>query len=70
MSKPLAPGESRMIQGGRNRAVKVTAECVDADTPYLHISAAGRADFTLTDSEAKVLVSDLMQALRILPTSK
>lgn len=48
---------------------KVTAERVDADTPYIHLEYQGHK-MVITDSEAQLLRDDLTEALRILPTSK
>lgn len=70
MQKVLEEGQTRMIQGGRQRTYKVVAECYDRDTPYIHVYNGKELICTLTDTDAVDLAADIQAALRILPTSK
>lgn len=70
MAKRLEEGKKRMIHNGHGRDYKIVAECVDWDTPYIHIMHNGKCVATLTDSDARLMIGDLTDALCILPTSK
>lgn len=64
-------GEKRTIQtGGSKDRVKVVAERVDCDTPYVGVSLDGQPMVWLEDDVAGDLLNALGKALAILPTSK
>lgn len=70
MAKMLREGEIKEFKresfGGN---ISVTAECVDCDTPLIHVTVGGGC-CCLTDAGANDLIKLLQKALRILPSSK
>ena len=65
----LKPGEVKAFKRCVFGGLQVKAECVDSDTPVIHL-IQGDTQLELTDCEAHYLLEVLPKALGILPTSK
>ncbi len=72
----VKPSKSpKMLKDGEKKefkftsGIKVVAERVDCDTPYVHV-AKRQFSMTLCDFEAKDVAEGIEKALRILPSSK
>ena len=61
-------GETRMFKG--RTGLRVIAERVDSETPYVHVCKGEQTLLTLEDVTASELIELLKKALSILPTSK
>lgn len=79
MPKRLEEGKTRKMKKspqftGYSLDFEVIAECVDWDTPIVHLSITGNdgetAIVSLGDFEVDELIMQLKRALSILPTSK
>lgn len=65
--KRLKAGEQKKFKG--EWGLEVVAECVDEDTPYVHITVRGQT-IVLEDIVAQELLRLIPKALSVLPSSK
>ncbi len=69
----LADGQRRVMKPGTgcryNGWLRVIAERIDADTPYVILEIDGK-EYPMTDTLAQDLVAQINRALKILPSSK